>query len=59
MDQTVEQMRVGQQLTVVIPAELGYGATGQTEDADDLGTVYRIPPNADLIFDLELVKFTK
>lgn len=59
MDETIAQMHVGQQLTVIIPAELGYGATGQTEDADDLGTVYRIPPNADLTFDLELVKFSK
>jgi FKBP-type peptidyl-prolyl cis-trans isomerase len=38
-------MKVGGKRTVTIPAALGYGATGQ-------GT---IPPNAALVFDLELV----
>jgi FKBP-type peptidyl-prolyl cis-trans isomerase len=44
-DQGVTGMKVGGKRTVTIPAALGYGATGQ-------GT---IPPNAALVFDLELV----
>lgn len=45
-DQGVRGMRVGGKRTVTIPASLGYGASGA-------GTA--IPPNAALVFDIELV----
>ena len=45
-DQGVAGMKVGGQRTITIPAEMGYGARGA-------GNV--IPPNASLIFDVELL----
>ena len=49
-DQGVTQMRKGGKATFTIPPELGYGAAGA-------GGV--IPPNATLIFDVELLDFKK
>ena len=46
-DQGVDGMRVGGQRTLTVPPELGYGARGA-------GAV--IPPNATLIFDVELLE---
>ena len=46
-DQGVTGMKVGGKRTVTIPAALGYGSAGAGGGA--------IPPNAALVFDLELV----
>ena len=45
-DQGVEGMKVGGQRTLVIPAHLGYGP---------MGAGGAIPPNAALVFDVELL----
>jgi len=46
-DQGVNGMKVGEKRQLTIPPELGYGATGA-------GSV--IPPNATLVFELELIQ---
>jgi FKBP-type peptidyl-prolyl cis-trans isomerase FkpA len=45
-DQGVAGMKVGGQRTLIIPSSLGYGARGAGGD---------IPPNATLVFDIELL----
>jgi FKBP-type peptidyl-prolyl cis-trans isomerase FkpA len=45
-DQGIDGMRVGGTRTLIVPARLGYGSRGAGAD---------IPPNAALVFDVELV----
>lgn len=46
-DQGVMQMSLGQRAILTIPSQLGYGARGAGA---------AIPPNADLVFDVELLR---
>jgi len=48
-------MQVGTKLIMVVPGALGYGADGLLTDDDK----YKVPPNTDLVFELELVSFKK
>jgi peptidylprolyl isomerase len=46
-DEGVLSMKVGEKRRLLIPSKMGYGARGAGRD---------IPPNADLIFDVELLE---
>jgi FKBP-type peptidyl-prolyl cis-trans isomerase len=48
-DEALSTMKVGEQRKLTIPPKLGYGAAGAGQD---------IPPNATLIFDVELLKIS-
>lgn len=48
------QMKKGGKYRLTIPAGQAYGAEGRQ---DPMTGEYRIPPNADLIFDVELIDF--
>ncbi len=49
-NQGVEGMRVGGRRELIVPSEMGYGAHGYPPD---------IPPNSDLIFEVELIAVQK
>ena len=49
-DEGVKSMQIGEKRRLFIPAHLGYGARGAGA---------AIPPNADLIFDVELLSIAK
>ena len=49
-DEGVASMKVGGKRKLMIPAKLGYGAKGAGED---------IPPDADLEFEVEMLKIKK
>lgn len=46
LDRGLESMREGGVRSIFIPSRLGYGATGTK----------RVPPNTDLVFEVELVR---
>jgi hypothetical protein len=55
-DEGIQGMKVGGKRKLILPPELGYGANGQTDQ--QTGAVV-IPPNATLVFEVELMKVEK
>ncbi|MCA8832809.1 FKBP-type peptidyl-prolyl cis-trans isomerase [Hymenobacter pini] len=55
-DEALLLLPVGSRVRVWIPAALAYGAKGRPDPDDEAGKRYLIPPNADLIFELEVLK---
>ena len=54
-DEGIAGMKVGGKRKLILPPDLGYGAKGQTDQSG--ATV--IPPNAILVFEVELLKVEK
>lgn len=54
-DEGFKLMSAGEKGTLFTPSKLAYGSRG-VENPDDISK-YIIPPNADLIFEVELVSF--
>lgn len=54
-DEGILGMKVGEKKTLTIPAEKGYGALGVPDNKGG----YIIPPNATLVFDVELVDIVR
>jgi len=55
-EEILPKMQLGSKLTLVSPAKLAYGSQGL---ASDIFGEYKVPPNQDLIFEMELVKIKK
>ena len=55
-DEALLLLPEGSRARVWIPAALAYGAKGRPDPDDETGRRYLIPPNSDLIFELEIVK---
>ncbi|NVO31920.1 FKBP-type peptidyl-prolyl cis-trans isomerase [Hymenobacter lapidiphilus] len=55
-DEALLLLPAGSRARVWIPARLAYGAKGLPDPDDDSNRRYLIPPNADLIFELEVLK---
>ena len=56
-EEILPKMQVGTRLILVVPAHLGYGSRGL--ESDDIAGEYMVPPNEDLVFEMELVKIKK
>lgn len=54
-DEGILGMKVGEKKTLTIPSEKGYGALGVPDNKGG----YIIPPNATLVFDVELVDIVR
>jgi len=55
-DEMLLLMRVGDVVTAIIPAKLGYGKFGVPDPEND--NAYRIPPDAELTFTIRLMDAT-
>ncbi|RSK47304.1 FKBP-type peptidyl-prolyl cis-trans isomerase [Hymenobacter rigui] len=55
-DEALLLLPEGSRARVWIPAALAYGAKGRLDLDDETGKRYLIPPNSDLIFELEVLK---
>ncbi|MFD2784829.1 FKBP-type peptidyl-prolyl cis-trans isomerase [Hymenobacter rubripertinctus] len=55
-DEALLLLPEGSRARVWIPADLAYGAKGRPDPDDETEKKYLIPPNADLIFELEILK---
>jgi len=52
-EEILPKMQLGTKLTLISPAALAYGSQGLVSD---IAGEYKVPPNQDLIFEMELVK---
>ena len=52
-EEMLPKMQLGAKITLISPAKLAYGPHGL---ASDIAGEYKVPPNQDLIFEMELVK---
>jgi FKBP-type peptidyl-prolyl cis-trans isomerase len=55
-DEALLLLPTGSRARIWIPAALAYGPKGRLDPEDETGKRYLIPPDADLIFELEVLK---